>query len=210
MRVIIIGDGGHSRVIQEMIVSNQEYVITAILDDKYKAGFQKKGIIYAPISCLIKLLREDTKVVVAIGENKTRKEIVQHLDLPPRYYLPVIHPTAVVSRSARIGYGTVIMPHAVINANTEIGMHTIINTAAIVEHDNKIGDFSHVSPNATLTGNVTTGEGVHVGSSATIIPGMHMGSWSIIGAGSTVIEHIPAYSKAVGCPTKIIERMLVK
>ncbi|MFD1040608.1 acetyltransferase [Virgibacillus byunsanensis] len=207
MKVIILGDGGHSRVIREMITS-KNYEITAILDDKYEDGFQKKGIIHAPISFLAKLLRHDTKVVIAIGGNKVRKRIVQGLDLSPEIYLTVIHPSAVVSTSAQIGYGTVIMPNAVVNAKAEIGVHCIINTAAIVEHDNKIGDYTHVSPNATLTGNVTTGEGVHVGSSATVIPGMHLGNWSVIGAGSTVIEHIPAYSKAVGCPTRIIERIL--
>ncbi|WP_106496633.1 acetyltransferase [Lentibacillus sp. Marseille-P4043] len=210
MQIIILGDGGHSRVIQEMIFADRNYEIAAILDDKYEQGFQQKEIIYAPTSFLVKLLRPNMKVVVAIGDNKARKKIVQHLKLLPKHYLSVIHPTAVISSSAAIGCGTVIMPNAVINANAEVGMHCIVNTGAIVEHDNTIGDYTHVSPNATLTGNVSAGEGVHVGSSATVIPGKHLGSWSIIGAGSTVIEHIPAYSKAVGCPTQIIDRIVMK
>lgn len=210
MRVIILGNGGHSRVIQEIIRLNGRYEIVAILDDKYQQGFQEKGIIHAPISFLSKLLRIDTKVVVAIGDNKTRKKIVESLHLPEKLYLTVIHPTAVVSTSARIGCGTVIMPHTVLNSMAEVGMHGIINSGAVVEHDSNIGNYTHISPNATLTGDVTSGEGVHVGSAATIIPGMHLGSWSVIGAGSTVIEHIPAYSKAVGSPTRIIERILMK
>ncbi|WP_404452333.1 acetyltransferase [Virgibacillus necropolis] len=210
MRIIILGDGGHSRVIQEMIFSTSGNEVAAILDDKYEQGFQQKGIIHAPISFLAKLLRKDTKVVVAIGGNKIRKKIVESLNLLPENFLSIIHPTAVVSATAKIGCGTVVMPNAVINAKAEIGMHCIINTGAIVEHDNRVGNYTHVSPNTTLTGNVTTGEGVHVGASATIIPGKHLGSWSVIGAGSTVIEHIPSYSKAVGCPTRIIERILIK
>ncbi|OZU89286.1 acetyltransferase [Virgibacillus indicus] len=210
MNVIILGDGGHSRVIQEMIFCCEEHKVTAILDDKYDQRFQEKGMVHAPISYLVKLFRYDTKVVVAIGGNEIRRKIVQSLRLLPKHYLTVIHPTAVVSKSARIGNGTVIMPNAVVNANANIGMHCIINTGAVVEHDNVIGDYSHVSPNGTLAGNVTAGEGVHVGSSATVIPGKHLGSWSVIGAGSTVIEHIPAYSKAVGSPTRIIERILIK
>ncbi|WP_249869463.1 acetyltransferase [Oceanobacillus saliphilus] len=210
MKVIILGDGGHSRVIQEMIFMNEEYEIVAILDDKYKQGFQTLGIIHAPISYLVKLLRKDTKVVVAIGDNQIRKKVVQSLHLLPENYLSVIHPSAVVSPSSTIGFGTVVMPNAVINAKAEVGNHCIINTGAIIEHDNWIDNFTHISPNATLTGNVTVGEGVHIGSSATIIPGKHIGNWSVVGAGSTVIEHIPAYSKAVGSPTRIIQRILSK
>ncbi|WP_164667385.1 acetyltransferase [Virgibacillus doumboii] len=208
MNVIILGDGGHSKVIQETIHTIGDYKIAAILDDKYKDGFQEKGVIYAPIAFTGKLLRQGTKIVVAIGGNKIRKDIVQQLNLPAESYLAVVHPAAVVSKSAKVGNGTVVMPNAVINARAEIGMHCIINTGAIIEHDNSIGDCTHASPNATLSGNVTTGQGVHVGSSATVIPGKHLGSWSVVGAGSTVIENIPAYSKAVGSPTRIIERIL--
>ena len=210
MGVIILGDGGHSKVIQEMIFCGGEHQILAILDDKYEQRFQERGMVHAPISYLVKLFRQDTKVVAAIGGNEIRKKIVQDLRLLPKHYLTVIHPTAIVSKSAKIGKGTVIMPNAVINANANIGQHCIINTGAVVEHDNSIGDYSHVSPNGTLAGNVTAGEGVHIGSGATVIPGKHLGSWSVIGAGSTVIEHIPAYSKAVGSPTRIIERILMK
>ncbi|MBP1949060.1 acetyltransferase [Virgibacillus litoralis] len=209
MNVIILGDGGHSRVIQEMLFTNVNYQVTAILDDKHEYGFKQNGIIHAPIDYLTQLLKHDTRVVVAIGENKIRKKIVDKVNLLPQQFLSVIHSTAVVSKSAAIGYGTVIMPNAVINANAEIGMHCIINTGAVIEHDNNIGDYTHISPNATLTGGVTSGEGVHVGSTATIIPGKHLGSWSVIGAGSTVIEHIPAFSKAVGSPTRIIERLMI-
>ncbi|RDW22406.1 acetyltransferase [Oceanobacillus arenosus] len=209
MRVIILGDGGHSRVIQEMIFANGEYEVVAVLDDKYKQGFQTKGIIHAPIAFLTRLFNKNTKVVVAIGDNVIRKLIVERLHLSQEDYLPVIHPTAVVSSTAEIGNGTVIMPNVVINAKAVIGNHCIINTAAIIEHDNTIEDYTHISPNATLTGNVTTGEGVHIGSAATVIPGIHLGSWSVIGAGSTVIEHIPAFSKAVGSPTRIIKRIVM-
>lgn len=205
--MIIIGDGGHSRVIQEMVRAEGKHGIQAILDDKYKIGFQKDGVIYASISFWPKLIHRDTRVVIGIGDNKKRMEIAERLDLPEEIYVSVIHPKAIVSPSARIGKGSVIMPNAVVHTNAAVGRHCIINTGAIVEHDAVAGNFAHVSPNAILTGSVTCGNGVHIGASATVIPGKHLGSWSIIGAGSTVIEHIPAYSKAVGSPARIIERM---
>lgn len=209
MKIIILGDGEYSKVIQKMIFLKKEYEVVAVLDDKHKQGFKLNGIIHAPIFCLWRLLRNDTKVVVAIENNKNRRKVVKNLELPPECYTSIFHPAAVVSKISSVGYGTVIMPHAVINANAEIGMHCIIKTGAMVEQKNDIGDYTHISSKAKLAGNVSAGEGVNIGFFTTIVPGKHIGSWSVVGDGSTVIESIPAYSKAEGSPARIVERILM-
>lgn len=204
MEIIILGDGGHSKVIQDIIHWNKDYEIIAILDDKYELINKKNNVIYAPLLYLNKIISTDTKIIVAIGNNITRKMIYTQLNIRRDQYLTVIHPSAVVSPKAIIGDGTVVMPSVCINANATIGDQCIINTGAIVEHDTKVDNFSHISPNATLTANISVGEGVHVGASTTVIPGIDIGSWSVIGAGSSVIRPIPPFSTAVGCPTRIV------
>ncbi|WP_226038106.1 acetyltransferase [Aquibacillus saliphilus] len=204
MNIIIVGNGGHSKVIQEMVSLIKEHQVIAILDDKYTSEFHVNGTVHGPLTLLDQVLEQDGKVIIAIGNNLTRRHIVASLNLEIEQFLTIIHPTAIVSSTARLGYGTVIMPNAVINAETMIGDHCIINTGAIVEHENVVGDYTHISPNATLTGNVFVGEGVHIGATATIIPGMKVGNWSVIGAGSIVIKEIPAGSKAVGSPARIL------
>ncbi|GGI16656.1 MULTISPECIES: acetyltransferase [Gottfriedia] len=207
MRIIILGNGGHSKVIQDMISSLKNHEILAVLDEKYTDEKQENGIIYAPISYLQKFLDDDVKVVIAVGDNKIRKQIVYTINLKNEKYVTVVHPSAIVSSSSKIGNGTVVMPNAIINADATIGEHCIINTGAIIEHDNNIGHYTHLSPNTTLTGNVLVEEGAHIGASATIIPGIKVGNWSIVGAGSTVIHHIPSYSTAVGSPARIIKNI---
>ncbi|MCA1061468.1 acetyltransferase [Rossellomorea aquimaris] len=207
MRVVIIGNGGHSKVVQEMVI-RQGYSIHAIVDDKYGSERVIDGIVYAPLNSIHKMRDKEMKVVVAIGHNMVRMHVVSKLKLPSEQYLTVIDPTAVVSNSAAVGCGTVVMPQAVINADAQIHDHCIINTGAVIEHDNSVWDYSHISPRATLTGNVTIDEGVHIGAGATVIPGMNIGEWSIIGAGATVIRSVPAYCKAVGTPARIINRSL--
>lgn len=204
MKIIILGNGGHSKVIQDIISSLKNHKIIAILDEKYECEKSENGIIHAPFSSIKNLMGNDVRTVIAIGDNSTRKKIVSKLKLRDEQYISIIHPSAIISESATIGNGTVVMPKSVINADAKIGSHCIINTGSIVEHDNMIGDYSHVSPNSTLTGNVTLCEGVHIGASVTLIPGIRVGEWSVIGAGSTVIQNIPSYSKAVGSPTRII------
>jgi acetyltransferase EpsM len=205
MKIAIIGQGGHSKVIQDMLRENLEFKIIGFFDDKYKDECIKEGIYFGPIISVLKLLRNhpSTKLVIAIGNNKIRKQIVDQLVLPPEQYVSVIHSTAIVSPSVKIGHGTVIMPKAVVNADSLIGDHCIINTNAIVEHDNKLENFIHVSPNATLTGGVNVDEGTHIGAGATIIPNIHIGEWAVVGAGATVVRDIPSYSTAVGVPAKV-------
>ncbi|MBM7553634.1 acetyltransferase [Thalassobacillus pellis] len=205
MKVIVMGDGGHSRVIQDMISTMPGQKIFAILDDKYENIQRKHGILYAPLENVFSLMDDRSKIVIAIGDNVVRKKLVQLLNLKEQQYLTVIAPDASVSKEAKIGKGTVIMPKAAINSGTSIGEFCIINTGAIIEHDNDVDNYVHISPNATLTGEVSIGEGAHIGAGATVIPGKRINEWSIVGAGSTVITEIPSYTKAVGSPARLLK-----
>lgn len=210
MRIIMIGAGGHSKVIRDIILSYGNYEIIAQLDDVYKELKVEDGVYFGPISAAAKLMDEyvDTKFVIAIGNNRTRKIIMEQLEIPSHRYATLIHKQSIVSLSAKIGAGTVVMPGAIINADADIGNHVIVNTGAIVEHDNKVKDFAHISPNAVLTGSVTVGTGVQIGAGVNVIPNITIGDWSIIGAGATVICDIVANCTAVGIPARVIKKEL--
>ncbi|ASF38486.1 acetyltransferase [Halobacillus halophilus] len=204
MEIILIGDGGHSKVIQDIIIAENKHKIVAVLDEKYLGIHKENGIIYGPFTNLNQLNNQDSRVLIAIGNNQIRKKIVREIKLDENQFISVIHPSAIISPSAKIAPGTVVMPNAVINANAVIHSHCIINTGVIVEHDCTIFNYSHLSPRVTLTGNVTVGEGANIGAATTAIPGVTIGEWSVIGAGATVIRDIPGYQKAVGCPAKVM------
>ncbi|WP_431800776.1 acetyltransferase [Halobacillus andaensis] len=206
MKVILIGNGGHSRVIQDIIKARDKEQLTAVLDDKYSYGFIDNDIYFGPVSDVEELLDESTRIVVAIGSNKTRKRISEELKGLP--FATLIHPSAVISPSALIGNGTVIMPYAVVNAHSDIGDHCIVNTGAIIEHDNHIESFTHVCPNVALTGQVTIGEGVELGAASTVIPGIKVEEWSVVGAGSTVIHNVPPNSRIAGSPARSIKKAM--
>ncbi|MFD0829842.1 acetyltransferase [Neobacillus sp. M.A.Huq-85] len=210
MKIAVIGRGGHSKVISEMILSNKDYQIVAYLDDKYANVRLTENIFCGPIASINKLLKYDQKIkfIIAIGNNKTRKLIADKLNLPNEYYETIIHNTSIISDCTKIGKGTVVMPGSVINADTEIGNHAIINTGSVIEHDCVIGDFSHVCPGVTLTGAVHLEEGTFIGAGATIIPNMRVGEWVTIGAGATIIQDIPPYCTAVGNPAKVVNNNL--
>lgn len=205
-RIILIGDGGHSKVVQDIVHELDEFKLCAVLDDRYEETKIVEGITYAPFHLLEEINRDDFKFCLAIGNNETRQKLMQTLKIPLEQYATLVHPNATISKTAHINYGTVIMAGAVINANTIIGKHCIINTNSVIEHDNNIENYVHISPNATLAGTVSIGTGSQVGAGATVIQNKKIGKWSIIGAGAVVTKHVDDHVTAVGVPAKVIKK----
>ncbi len=200
----MIGQGGHSKVLADIARMDDLIKIIGYFDDKFTSMTTEDDVFFGPLSQASKIDQRNSnaKWVVAIGNNYLRKTIVKKLSFPRSKFTCLIHPSAIISPSAEIGYGTVIMPNVVINAGAKIKDHVIINTGAIVEHDTIIEDFVHISPNVTLTGSVIVKEGAHIGANATVIPSKIIGDWTVIGAGSTVIDSIPPFMTAVGVPAQ--------
>ncbi|MBX0319600.1 acetyltransferase [Shouchella clausii] len=206
-QVIIIGEGGHSSVVQDIVNSLSDVRIVAILDDKY-ISMTNNGLIRGPIKILKEVLTiyPSSSIVIAIGDNEIRRKIC--LDLEGTYdlkYATLIHPSVILGSNVKIQEGTVIMPNVVINANVSIGKHVILNTGTVVEHDAEINDFVHLSPSVSIAGSGKVAKGVHMGIGSVMLPGMKIGAWSKIGAGGVVINNLPSYCTAVGVPAKVIK-----
>lgn len=191
----LVGAGEHSKVIIEILESSKTE-ISGLYD---KNTSIKKVFNYDVLSVKDEI---SGPLIVAIGDNKTRKRVVLELSVD---FGQAIHESAVVSDRASIDVGSVVMQGAIIQSCASIGKHCIINTGASVDHDCKIEDFVHVSPHATLCGDVNVGEGTWIGAGATIIQGKKIGKWSVIGAGSVVVNDIPDNVLAFGNPCKVIK-----
>ena len=195
--LIIIGGGGHAKVIAD-IATKCNYNILGFLDDNDSLDsfldIKKLGKIRDCINNADK-----AKFIIAIGNNTVRQRIAQEYNLD---YATIIHPSAIVSNYSQIGKGTVIMPLAVINADSKIGEHCIINTSAVVEHDNMLGDFSHISPNSTLCGTVKIGKKCHIGAGATVINNISICDNTTIGAGAVVTKNITVLGIYKGIPAR--------
>ncbi|MEQ2754306.1 acetyltransferase [Staphylococcus hominis] len=202
--IVLIGKGGHSKVIKDIIEEDKQYYVAGYLDHAINEYYMDKEVFYDNLDN-IKKYKDKCFFVIAIGNNYVRQKLFNSLDIPVNQYVTLVHPSAIVSSSAKIECGTVVMPHAVINADTTIGKHVIINTGAIIEHDNNIADYVHVSPNATLAGGVTVGEASHIAINASVLPLVEIGSHCIVGAGATVINRVKSESTVIGTPAKTKE-----
>ena len=185
--VIIFGAGGHGHVIKDIVESCGDHFL-GFLDDNNTKDSIGKITDYKDFP--------DAEFIIAIGDSKKRAEISQY----PLKWHTAIHPSAIVSRTAEIGIGTVIMPNAVINARAKIGNHCIVNTSAVVEHDNVIGDYSHVSVGTKLGGSVIIGEHTWIGIGSTVSNNISICSNCMIGAGSLIIKDIEKPGTYFGSP----------
>lgn len=191
--VIVIGAGGHGKVIADIIVANKDHFIGYLDDDLTKS-------VLGAINDYSKY--DNCEFVIGIGNNETRKKISS---LPIKWY-SAIHPSAVISPSAIIGEGTVVMPNAVINADAVIGKHCIINTGAIIEHDDAINDYAHISVGAKLGGTVTIGRQSMIGIGATVKNNITIQENAIIGAGAVVVKNVEKSGTYIGVPAKLLNK----
>ena len=197
--IVIIGAGGHGKVVIDCVEQENKYAIGAIVDDNYKnrTVFNFKVEQKNNTSGYL-----GKHVIIAVGDCMTRKNIASQLTSE---FVTTIHPTAVISKYAKVGNGCQIFANAVINPDANIGNHVIINTGAIVEHDCFVDDFVHLSPNSCIGGGVTIGTCTHIGIGTSVIQGVKIGKNVVIGAGAVVISDIPDNCTAVGIPAKPIK-----
>lgn len=196
--IIILGAGGHARVIADILALSGNQVL-GFLDDGKPAG--KDGVL-GPVSEAFQY--EDTAgFVIAVGNNAAREGLALSFSGRLRF-AKAIHPSAVIAKDAAIGAGSVVMAGAVINPGARIGSHCIINTSSSVDHDCVVEDFAHISPGARLAGSARLGRGSWLGAGGVIINGISVCEGCVIGAGGVVIRSIEAPGTYVGVPVRRI------
>ena len=114
----------------------------------------------------------------------------------------LVHPRASISRSARVGRGTIIQDGANISSNVIINDFVKVNSRANIMHDTVVGSFTSIAPNAVLLGHVNIGEASYVGANATILPNIQIGREAVIGAGAVVTKNVEAGVTVVGNPAR--------
>jgi UDP-perosamine 4-acetyltransferase len=209
--IILLGAGGHSRVIIDIIkMYYSELYIVGILDkDPIKRGLQMDGITVIgsdeKLSELKSIGTETAFISVGLLYNfKPRMDIYIHLKDMGFKVPNLVHGKSVVSKGIEMGTGNAVLALSVINAGSRIGDNCIINTGSIVEHEALIGDNVHIAPGCVISGGVKIGSNTLIGAGSTVIQGIKIGSNSIVGAGSVVTKDIPSFSKVAGVPARMI------
>jgi sugar O-acyltransferase (sialic acid O-acetyltransferase NeuD family) len=209
MKIAIVGAGGHGSVVADILCSMREagHAIDPIgfVDDGVSPSVTQ--VLSLPVfpGGLAALMRlEFDAVIVAIGDNETRRRITDGLRRGGVRLAVASHPRSTVARDTVIEPGAMICAGASIGPAARVGAGTIVNTNASVDHHNWIGDYAHVAPGAHLGGMVEVGDGTLIGIGASVLPGRRIGCRVTVGAGAVVVSDLGDDLTAVGVPARVM------
>ena len=204
--VIILGAGGHAKVVISTLLLLRKQVIGITEADKQKQGdYISKIPILGDDEAILKYKPDEIELVNGIGSiglPESRMELFQKFKKRGYNFASIIHPSALIMNDVEIKEGVQIMAGVIIQTGCSIGVNTIINTGSIVDHDCKVDDHIHIAPGVTISGGVHIGSITHIGTAATIIQGLDIGENCVVGAGAVVINNIPSGKKVVGVPAE--------
>ena len=211
--IIIIGAGGHAKILIDALLMLDKKIIGIVDKDIDKLGVSILGIpIIGDDTTILNYPMDKVSLVNGIGSIKhtnIRKNLYEKFKKIGYSFSRVIHPSAVIARNVELGEGGQVMAGVVIQTGSSIGCNSVINTRAIIDHDCVIGQHVHIAPGSVLSGGVKIGNEVHVGTGTTIIQNVHIGSRSTIGAGSVVVQNIPEDVVALGVPAKVVKHIKI-
>lgn len=200
-KLLIIGAGGHGRVIADIAMRMNRWQQIAFLDDNEAYRYSLEFEVIGSSSKVLNLVGE-YDIFIAIGNNATREKLHKVVKAAGVTMPTLIHPNTTIGMQVKIGEGTVIMAGAVINCGSRIGDGCIVNTAATVDHDGTIADYVHISPGAHIAGTVTIGKGTWIGVGAIVKNNVEITAGTVIGAGAVVIRNITEAATYVGVPVR--------
>lgn len=206
-KIIIIGGGGHAKVLIEIVKLSGQYEIIGILDPQLEVDINIAGVSVLGNDDLLEGLHKKgvMNACIAIGSIKDniRRKILYEKVKQMGFTIPfLIHTQTILSENVKISEGVQVMAGAIIQTGSEVEENTIVNTGSIVEHDCLIDRHVHICPGVVISGGCEISEGAFIGAGATIVQGIKIGENVIVGAGAVVVDDIPDGAKVMGIPAK--------
>ncbi|SFT62940.1 sugar O-acyltransferase, sialic acid O-acetyltransferase NeuD family [Lishizhenia tianjinensis] len=211
-KVIVIGGKGGAVVVGEQIYdaqmkgANVEFLGYAFDDESFGTEINGFPIVAKTKEVYSKFKDdEDVKFIFQLYRPDLMNE---RIDLLKSYHIPedrfytFIHPSCVVSPSAKIGVGVAIMANSVVNSNVVIGNHCTIHSNSLIGHDTKMGNYNFVAAHNVIGSNNNIGRANFLGLNSTFNNYLNIGDNCFVGMASNVIKSIPDNVKVYGNPAK--------
>jgi UDP-perosamine 4-acetyltransferase len=201
--IVIVGAGGHAKVVLEAVQAMQQFEIVG-LTDPVPAATDVLGVPVLGGDDVLPTLRKQgvAAAALAVGDNDLRARLGATLRAMGFALPAVVHPQAFVSPSAHIADGAVIMARAVVGTQSVVASFAIINTGAILDHDGSIDEAAHVAPGCSLGGWVRVGARSLIGIGSAVRPRITIGADVVVGAGSAVIADLADGARVGGVPAR--------
>ena len=205
--IVLIGGGGHSKVVLDAAICAGVEIHGFVDDDADAPILRMRGCpvcvgVFGDVTSHTGC-RAGCRAMLAIGDLGLRARLIERLG-DVDFASAIVHPSAVVAGGASIALGVFVGPGAIVNVGAKICSHGIVNSGAIVEHDVRVGINAHVGPRAVLGGGVVVGDHTLIGIGATVLPGVKIGSGVVVGGGCVVVEDVEDGVVVVGVPGRVV------
>lgn len=199
--LIIVGAGGFGRQVLSYALELGLDVSGFVDDDPHALdGTETELPVLGTTETLAS--RSDHEFVVAVGDPAARRRLAHAVTAIGGRLRTLVHPSAVVDRTASIGIGCIICPFVMVGTSARVGQNVLVNAHATAAHDSIVGADSVLAPFAALNGHVSLGEGVFVGTHASLLPGVRVGDFAKVSAGSVVHADVESGSLVAGNPAQ--------
>jgi len=199
--LILFGAGGHGKVVADAAAIGGFHVLGFI--DDTRTGEHGGYPILGNQKALEKLKEAGAHCIVSIGDCAGRAQVQEMLEKMGFKMATVIHPSATISKTARIGAGSAILAQTNVGPDAVLGKGCIVNTCASVDHDCAVGDYAHVAPGAHVAGGVQIGTQTFVGIGSCVREYCSIGSHVIVGAGAAVVTDFGDDVTVLGVPAVV-------
>lgn len=206
-RIICIGGGDLCREFLSLLYNSQNTLNKTnlfYLDQKEKTFFNK-DLEPSYLGNLNNFKpRNDDKIYLTISDTKLKEQIFEENKFLENHIQTFIHPSCVISKSAKIGKGCILFPFVYLSECSTLGNFIHLNSYVGIGHDSIISDYCTISAQVDVAGHCILDKCCFMGSGSRIIPRRRIGNYSSIGAGSVVIKNIPESTNVFGNPAKKI------
>lgn len=202
-KLLIIGAGGHGRVVADIALKMNKWSSIAFLEDNEEVKSSMGLRVLGGLNEVSKYI-DFYDIFVAIGNNQIREKIQKDLELMGASLPILVHPQATIGEHVQLGKGVAVMAGAIINCCSVIGNGSIINTGSTIDHDNVIKEYAHISPGVHIAGSVEIERRTWLGVGTIVSNNVKIANDCIIGAGSVVIKDIIEPGTYVGIPARRI------
>ncbi len=148
--LLILGAGGHGRVVRETAEAMKCFNKIDFLDDN-----KESGIAIGLCKDYKEYINKYSYAFPAFGNNELRMEWLNTL-MNAGFQIPtLIYPNAFISPGAKIAEGSIVGAKAAVNTNAVIERGCIISIGAIIDHECIVREGCHINAGAIVKANST-------------------------------------------------------
>lgn len=206
-RLALIGAGDLAVTLLAHLADYEGLQAVAVYDDRYEGAAPVAGVAVAgPLDQIAADFAQGAfdAVVIAIGYNHLafRRDLLARLTAAGIPVQTLIHPSAYVHATAKVGAGAILFPRCVLDTGAVVGTGALLNTGCVLAHDAVVGEGSFLGPGVTVAGFVHIGAECFIGVGTVIRDGLTLADRARTGAGAVVVKDVVAGDLVAGVPAR--------